>query len=76
MTENAAVEYCEVQASKDGKNFTTIGFVMGANPAKTDNSFSFKQQQAKIKPGMIYFRVLNIGAGDQATSSPVVKLDR
>lgn len=72
----ASVEYCEVQASADGKNFTTIGFVMGADPSKTDNTFSFKQQQTKIKPGMIYFRVLNISAGDKATASDVVKLNK
>jgi hypothetical protein len=71
----AAAAYCEVQASKDGKNFITIGFVMGADPSKTDNTFSFKQQQAKIKPGMIYFRVLNVIAADKAVSSPVVKLN-
>lgn len=76
MPSAANTNYCAVQASADGKSFTTIGFVMGPNPKSTDNTYTFKQQLAKIKPGMNYYRVLNIGANDMATASAAVKLTK
>ncbi len=75
LADASTVNYCEIQGSEDGKTFTTIGYVMGANPAH-DNSYSFKQTLSKIKPGKIYFRVLIIGADEKATSSEVVKLSK
>lgn len=75
LADAATVNYCEIQGSEDGKTFTTIGYVMGANPAQ-DNSYSFKQTLSKIKPGKVYFRVLIIGADEKAASSEVVKLSK
>jgi hypothetical protein len=73
--ENAQdVNYCEVQGSEDGKNFTTIGYVMGATPSQANNTFIFKQALAKMKPGKTYFRVLIISADEKATTSEVVKI--
>jgi hypothetical protein len=69
-----AVNYCEIQSSEDGKIFTTIGYVMGANPAQANNLFVFKQTLSKMKPGKSYFRVLIVGADEKATSSEVVKI--
>ena len=51
--------YCEVQASKDGVTFSTIGLVMGADP-KQPNSFKFKQGVKNLKPGQVFYRVLNV----------------
>lgn len=71
---DATVNYCEIQGSEDGKTFTTIGYVMGSNPAQDATSYIFKQTFAKIKPGKVFFRVLVVGADEKATSSEVVKL--
>ena len=57
--------YWEVQGSADGKSYTTIGMVMGTDPKGT-GSYTFKQKIQKIKPGLIYFRVLHI-ENDAAT---------
>jgi len=73
VTDQLASNYCEVQASKDGKNFSTVGIVLGADPSKTDNSFAFKQNLSKMKSGQVYYRVVAIGASDKASASNVVK---
>lgn len=73
---NTSTNYCEVQASEDGITFTTIGFVMGADPKQTNNTFTFKQSLKKIKPGKVFYRVLNISADEKATASSVVKLPK
>ncbi|MGB4775652.1 MAG: hypothetical protein WBP45_10790 [Daejeonella sp.] len=70
---NTTAEYYEIQASKDGKNFTTIGMVMGADPKGDGNSYSFKQQLAKLKPGKPYYRVVIITADNKAIATEAVK---
>lgn len=54
-----ASNYCQVQASKDGITYTTIGMVMGADP-KNPTGFKFKQSLDKLKPGQVFYRVLNM----------------
>lgn len=56
---NENSNYWEVQGSADGKSFSTIGMVMGADP-KDVKTYTFKQKLQKIKPGIIYFRVMHI----------------
>lgn len=73
VTDEMVSNYCEVQASKDGKTFSTIGLVLGADPSKTDNSFAFKQNISKMKTGQIYYRVVMIGSKDKASTSTTVK---
>ncbi|RYY49073.1 MAG: hypothetical protein EOO06_08330 [Chitinophagaceae bacterium] len=64
----------EVQASANGKDFTTIGLVWGADPKGARNSFSFKQESTKIQSKFQYFRVLYV-AGTKATgTSAAVRL--
>ena len=65
--------YCEVQASKDGKNFSTIGIVMGADPTQNNNSFGFKQDLSKMKAGQVYYRILSVASNDKASASNIVK---
>lgn len=72
-TDALAANYCEIQASKDGKHFSTVGLVLGADPSKTDNSFAFKQNLSKMKAGQVYYRVVMIGAKDAAATSTIVK---
>lgn len=76
MPADATVNYCTVQASTDGKTFSTIGYVMGPNPKAGNNTYTFKQQLAKIKPGFTYYRVLNVGVNETATASEVVKITK
>ena len=70
VTEAATADYYEVQASADGKTFSTIGLVLGADP-KQANSFAFKQGVKKMKPGQVFYRVLNIGTDGKAYASNV-----
>jgi hypothetical protein len=74
VTEGAAFNYCKVQASADGITFYTIGMVLGPNPEQTGNSFSFKQNLAKIRPGQAYYRVLNMETDEIAHVSNVAKV--
>ena len=71
---NTSANYYEIQASKDGKTFTTIGMVMGADPKGAGNTFSFKQQMAKLKPGKVYYRVLLVNADQTLIATPAVKI--
>ena len=52
--------YWEVQGSKNGKEFSTIGLVLGADPLLNGGVFKFKQEVAKMKPGLKYYRILGI----------------
>jgi hypothetical protein len=72
--ENA--NYWEVQASTDGKNFSTIGLVLGADSKNTGGMYSFKQQTNKIKPGMKYFRVLHMETAEKAMASNTIGLSK
>ncbi len=67
-----ASNYCEVQVSKDGKHFSTIGIVLGADPKQNNNGFAFKQNLAKMKTGHIYYRVLTVAANNQVSASNIV----
>ena len=58
-TSDASSDYWEVQGSTNGKSFMTIGMVLGGEPANI-KAFTFKQKIQKIKPGLKYFRVLQI----------------
>lgn len=71
LTNELANSICEVQASKDGKNFTSIGIVMGADPKQTNNGFAFKQNLSNIKAGQVYYRIVTVGAN--ASTSDTVK---
>ena len=74
ITTATSTSYCEVQASEDGKTFSTIGFVMGADPKQSNNSFSFKQNLKKLKPGKVFYRVLNVTENDTVVASSIVKI--
>jgi hypothetical protein len=74
VSEAATVNYCKVQASADGVTFYTIGMVMGANPEDANKTFSFKQNLNKMRPGQVYYRVLNVLADETAYSSNVAKV--
>lgn len=72
VSETTSIDNCEVQASTDGKTFSTIGIVMGADP-KQANSFSFKQILNKMKTGKVFYRVVNVETNGRSSTSNVVK---
>ena len=53
-------EYWEVQASNDGKLYTTIGLVLGADPKVGERNYSFKNKITGIRRGLKFYRVLKI----------------
>jgi hypothetical protein len=59
----------EIQASVDGVNFSTIGYVLGADPKGVKGGYAFKQQMNKMKPGLQQFRVLQQINADTAIAS-------
>lgn len=65
----------EVQASANGKDFSTIGLVWGADPKGSADSYAFKQKAGKIQPQYKYFRVLYI-AGDNALASNTIRVSK
>ncbi len=68
--------YSEVQASTDGKNFITIGFVTGAEPKDGSTHFIFKQQFSKVKAGKVYYRVVNVANDGTIAATYAVKLNK
>lgn len=64
--------YWEVHGSTDGKSFSTIGMVMGGDP-KAAKTYTFKQKLQKIKPGIIYFRVLHVEKDATADVSNIIQ---
>lgn len=71
-TLTATSNYCEVQASKDGITFSTIGMVLGSDP-KDPGSFKFKQNLAKMKDGKIFYRILTVETSGRTQVSHVIK---
>lgn len=59
----------EVQASADGKDFSTIGLVWGADPKGKADSYAFKQKTNKLQSGYKYFRVLYLADAHNTVAS-------
>ena len=68
--------YWQVQASTDGKLFSTLGLVMGSDPKNNGNSYIFKLSMNKIKPGYKYFRVLHIESDEHAIASTITGITK
>lgn len=69
-------KYWEVQASADGKIFSTIGLVLGADPKNEDGNYSFKQKTNSIKQGMKFYRVLSVQTETTAYASNSVTVSK
>jgi hypothetical protein len=77
--ESGAIEndkYWEVQGSRDGKNFSTLGLVFGSNPKTPETGYIFKQDNKKIIPGIKYYRVLLVENETSATASAMISLSK
>ncbi len=68
--------YWEVQGSRDGKNFSTIGLVLGADPTSQTTTFTYKQDNNKLMPGMKYYRVLLVENETKAIASNMILLSK
>ena len=66
----------EVQASTDGKSFSTIGLVWGADPKETGNSYAFKQKTNKISLQYKYFRVLYLADAGTTIASNTIPVSK
>lgn len=62
----------QVQASADGKTFSTIGLVWGQDPKAANGSYAFKQDLHKIQPGYSYFRVLYVASDNHIHAGKAV----
>ena len=68
------VDYWEVQASKGGTEFVTIGLVFGPEPGNQANCFKFKQDKKKLEKGVLYFRVMPMIKGAESIPSSTVQV--
>jgi len=59
-TKNSQANYFEVEKSKDGKNFKTVAYVLGADPTKTNcNCYGcFDKTNSKVKE--LYYRLKHV----------------
>ena len=67
--------YWEVQGSADGKDFHTIALVLGFDPGKKGEQYSFK---GKItRPENIFYRVAHISlTGNDIQQSNMIKVEK
>ena len=73
LTSSENADYCEVQGSEDGIKYTTIGLVVGEDPNEK-GSFRYRHEMKKIRPGLKYFRVLQIEKGEWGYASKSINL--
>lgn len=66
----------EVQASADGKDFSTIGLVWGADPKGSADSYAFKQKAGKIQSKYKYYRVLYIANTNNSLASNIIRVTK
>ena len=67
--------YWEVQGSADGKDFHTIALVLGPDPGKKGEQYTFK---GKItRPGNIFYRVAHISlTGSDIQHSNMIQVEK
>lgn len=72
---NAGAEsnYWEIQGSADGKNFSAVALVLGTDPGKTGEQYTFK---GKItRPNDLYYRVVHISlTGNDHQKSDIIQV--
>ena len=64
--------YWEVQSSADGKKFSTIALVLGADPGKTGEQYTYK---GKINnTNNVYYRVVHIDLAGVQLQSDIIQV--
>ncbi|RYD70284.1 MAG: hypothetical protein EOP53_25685 [Sphingobacteriales bacterium] len=66
----------EVQGSADGKSFSTIGLVWGADPKGNRNGYAFKQTANKVQSKYQYFRVMYVANSNTAETSNTIRISK
>ena len=65
----------EVQGSTDGKSYTNIGLVWGADPKGARGSYAFKQEVSKLPQQYNFYRVVSLDE-TQTVSSRSTRLSK
>ena len=72
---NAGTEsnYWEIQGSADGKNFSTVALVLGTDPGKTGEQYTFKGKITRSND--LYYRVVHISlTGNDHQKSDIIQV--
>ena len=64
----------KLEASMDNKNFSSIGWVLGAMPGENANAFQFKQSISKLKSNYNYYRVVAVEKSGNGWAGASVKI--
>ncbi len=67
--------YWDVQASRDGKDFKTLGLVFGSEPAQKGR-YCFKEKASKILSAFTLYRVVHIKQDYTALASEAIRLTK
>jgi hypothetical protein len=65
--------YWEVQISTDGKRFSTLALVLGADPSQPGEAYAYKGKVDEQKRAA-YYRVVHISANGIKQQSKIIKL--
>lgn len=64
--------YWEVQQSTDGKRFSTLALVMGADPRKSGEQYEYKGKINMVNPAC-YYRVVHFNSQGTQQKSEIIK---
>jgi hypothetical protein len=63
----------EVQRSTDGIQFTTIAYVLGADPRKTGDQYTYAEKVKDTKISNAYYRLRHVGADGSEQLSNIIQ---
>lgn len=66
----------QVEASADGKDFSSIGLVWGSDPRNSETTYSFKQKHKKLRRGYRYYRVQFFDNQNVVSTSKTIGLSK
>lgn len=70
-TSNSQTNYFEVEKSRDGKNFKTVAYVLGADPTKADCDCYGCFDKINSKSKELYYRLKHINTNGSVEFSEV-----
>lgn len=62
----------EVQRSSDSQEFSTIGFVMGPNPAMSGDNYMFKDALKNNKATTVFYRLRHVAENGEEQYSEII----
>lgn len=66
----------QVEASADGKDFSSIGLVWGSDPRSSETTYSFRQKHKKLRQGYRYYRVQFFDDQNVVSTSKTISLSK